>query len=255
MVVSNSAEGSLVRSLDRGLLILDALIANGVQSLGQISTAADLPKSTTHRLLMTLQARGYVVPVDGEPGSYRLGVKGTWFTSARKSIHHHLARLQAQTGETVNFGVVVGSEVEYVDRVLSDHALRWGVDIGSRVPLYCSGMGKAVLAYSQDVAQEQLAFVKKTRNTIADYESLQVQLEIIRDQGYAVDDEEFIDGVVCIAAPVRMSGAIIGAVSISGPAVRFPVSVAVECTPLLQVAGEKISAAISGDIHSPWADA
>jgi len=250
MTVGKSVEGALVRSLDRGLLILDALIATGVQSLGQISNVVDLPKSTTHRLLMTLQARGYVVPSEEVPGTYRLGVKGTWITSARWAIHQQLLRLQTQSGETVNFGVVVGDEVEYVDRVLSEHALRWGVDIGSRVPMYCSGMGKAVLAYREELVPEQPKFVQHTQSTVRDLAALRLQLKEIRSHGFAVDDEEFIEGVVCIAAPVRTAGVVTGAVSISGPTVRFPVAVAVPLTPFLQEASARISAAISGELDA-----
>ena len=87
VAVEKTTEASSVRSLDRGLLILDALIANPVQSLSQISSAVEIPKSTTHRLLMTLQFRGYVNAVAGETGLYQVGVKGMWYTSARKRIH------------------------------------------------------------------------------------------------------------------------------------------------------------------------
>jgi len=245
VAVEKTAEASSVRSLDRGLLILDALIANPVQSLNQISGAVELPKSTTHRLLMTLQSRGYVNAVAGETGLYQVGVKGMWFTSARNRIHRQLESLQSKSGETVNFGVIVGREVEYIDRVISDHALRWGVDIGSRIQMYCSGMGKAILAFREDLLPVDAEFPKRTSRTISDKVELRAQLDVVRHHGFATDDEEFIDGVMCIAVPVRdESSEVVGALSVSGPAVRFTRDVAYAFAPTLLEATNVVSAAL-----------
>ncbi len=240
-----TAEGSLVRSLDRGLQILDALIAAGTQSLSHIANAAGLPRSTTHRLLMTLQSRGYVAGSDGESGMYRLGVKGMWLTSARNTIHGQLVQLQSLTGETVNFGAIVGKDVEYIDRVISDHALRWGVDIGSRIQMHCSGMGKAILAYREDLLPDQSKLMKRTDRTISDLSELRAQFEAIRHDGFAIDDEEFMDGVMCVAAPIRdETGKVIGAVSIAGPTVRFHREAAVACASSLIATAAGISGAL-----------
>lgn len=227
MAVEKNSEHASVRSLDRGLQILDALISNREQSLSQIAGVVDLPKSTTHRLLMTLQSRGYVSAVSGETGVYRAGIKGMWFTSARNRIHQQLIALQTASGETANFGVIVGQEVEYVDRVISDHALRWGVDIGSRIPMHSSGLGKAILAFREDLVPDEMEFPKRTSRTISSMVELKAQLDVIRYHGYAFDDEEFIDGVLCVAAPVRdETSEVVAALSVSGPAVRFTKDVA-----------------------------
>ena len=245
MAMEKTTENSLVRALDRGLLILDAFIANRVQSLSQIAQVVDIPKSTTHRLLMTLQSRGYVISVDGENGVYKLGVKGLWFTSARNRIHRQLQMLQTVTGETANFGAVTGNEVEYIDRVISDHALRWGVDIGSRIEMHCSGMGKAVLAYREDLVPGSATFPKRTGRSISDLVELRAQFAVIRHYGFAFDDEEFIDGVFCIAAPIRdETGLVIGAVSVSGPSVRFTREVAMSHGSRLLAAAKAISDAL-----------
>lgn len=245
MDVEKSGDGSFVRSLDRGLFILDAFIANQTQTLAQIAGVVNLPKSTTHRLLMTLQSRGYVNAVAGESGMYRVGVKSLWFTSARNRIHRQLESLQLASGETANFGVVVGKEVEYIDRVISDQALRWGVDIGSRIPMHCSGMGKAILAYRADLQPEESELSKRTTRSISNLVELRAQLDVIRYHGFATDDEEFIGGVMCIAAPVRdETGEVVGALSVSGPSVRFTREAVLSFAPQLLEAASRVSGAL-----------
>ena len=245
MTGEKASENTAVRSLDRGLQILDAFFQSEVQSLSQIANVVDLPKSTTHRLLMTLHSRGYVTTVVGESGMYQIGVKGMWFTSARNRIHRQLVALQTASGETANFGVVVGNEVEYVDRVISDHALRWGVDIGSRIQMHSSGMGKAILAFRDDLVPEDADFPKRTDRTISNIVELRAQLDVVRHHGFAIDDEEFIDGVRCIAAPVRdESSHVVGALSVSGPAVRFTRDVAHAFGPVLLDAAANVSTAL-----------
>lgn len=238
-------EKSIVQSLDRGLLVMDTLISGHVMSLGQIADAVQLPKSTTHRILTTLESRGYVGSDTNETGMYKIAIKGMWFTTARTRIHHHLENLRSLTGETVNFGTVVGSHIEYVDRVLSDHALRWGVDIGSRIQMHCSAMGKCVMAYRDDLVPMASELPRRTANTITDVVELKAQLDVIRHHGYSVENGEFIDGVVCIAAPVRDgSGEVIGAISVSGPAVRFTKDAALGYTSQIMDAAKKISSGI-----------
>jgi DNA-binding IclR family transcriptional regulator len=240
----HASDGSIVRSLEKGLLILDSFIKNHIQSLNQISSNLDMPKSTTHRMLATLCSRGYIVGVHGENGVYKIGSKGLWFTSARTRVHELLEGLRKLTGETANVGVIVGNEIEFIDRAVSDYALRWGVDIGSRIETYCSGMGKAVLAYRPELVPNETAFVRKTGRTISSLVELRAQFEVIRFHGFAIDDEEFIAGVLCIASPIRdESGDVVGAISISGPKVRFTKDVALSFSNDLVRAAANVSKA------------
>lgn len=204
-----------------------------------------LPKSTTHRLLSTLEARGYVNVVNGETGMYKIGMKGLWFTARRSHIHQELEGLCRLTGETVNLGVVVGNEIEYVDRVLSEHALRWGVDIGSRIPMHCSALGKSVLAYREDLRPEEASLPRRTAKTITDPVELKAHLDVIRHHGYAFEDEEFIEGVVCLAAPVwDEHDEVVGAVSVSGPSVRFTRDIAMKFTAEITRVAQSVSASL-----------
>ncbi|QSO50035.1 IclR family transcriptional regulator [Alicyclobacillus mengziensis] len=235
---------------------MDTFIGRRHQSLGEVADAVQLPKSTTHRLLMTLESRGYITSVYGESGMYKIGLKGLWFTTARTRIHHQLEKLASLTGETVNLGAVTGTEIEYVDRVLSEHALRWGVDIGSRIPLHCSALGKCVLAYRDDLFPRLVELPRRTAKTITDSVELKAHLEVIRHRGYAFEDEEFIEGVLCIAAPVRDDhGEVMGAVSVSGPGVRFTKEIAIGFAEQVMTVAESVSYSIGYHIQSNEEDA
>jgi DNA-binding IclR family transcriptional regulator len=235
---------------------MDTFIGRRHQSLGEVADAVQLPKSTTHRLLMTLESRGYISSISGESGMYKIGLKGLWFTTARTRIHLQLEELRGLTGETVNLGAVTGMEIEYVDRVLSEHALRWGVDIGSRIPLHCSALGKCVLAYRTDLFPDVVDLPRRTAKTITDPVELKAHLEVIRHRGYAFEDEEFIEGVVCIAAPVRDDGGeVIGAVSVSGPCVRFTKEIAIGFAEQVMAIADSVSYSIGYNNQSMKEDA
>lgn len=233
------SEVGLVRSLDRALAILDALAAQpqGV-GLSDLSRHVGIAKSTAHRLLSTLEYRGFVVrcPEDGRyiPGPKVAGVIDVMAAPRLRAVLEDLAR---QSGESVNVGVLHGTDIVYVERVESRHALRWELTVGSRVPAYCSGMGKAILAdLPPAVRQDVLRAVPLRRlshKTITDPVALDAELRRVQAAGYAIDDEEYMDGVLCIAAAVRRGHRVIGAVSIAGPALRFTREVALAHRPAL----------------------
>lgn len=231
------------RALDRGLSLLDALLRSHPQTLAELARHTGLAKPTAYRLLLTLKRRGFVK--DAANGGYSPGMKSMWLTPAMVAIQHELDELRAKTGETANLGMLAGREVEYVARAVSTQALRWGVDIGSRVPCYCSGMGKAVMAHRSDIVYEPAELRAITARTLTDPIELETQLELVRARGYAVDDEEFIQGVYCIAVPVRgADGEVVGAVSVAGPTVRWDRTQAVKHLDTLKAAGNAISRAL-----------
>ncbi len=229
----------IVRSLDRALAILDALAATPTGlTLAELSRRVSIAKSTAHRLILTLEHRGFVVRVP-ESSCYVLGLKvsGTVHQAVKPHIHGILEELAARSGESTNLGVPHGSEVVYVDRVESQHALRWGLSIGSRVPIHCAAMGKAILAalpaQTRNDLLKSLSLQPLTGNTITTLDALTAQLREIQVSGYAIDDEEYMDGVRCIAMAVRRGPAVVGAISIAGPAVRFTRQVALAQRPAL----------------------
>jgi IclR family acetate operon transcriptional repressor len=238
--------GEEVRALERGLAILDALILQEPQTLAELARATGLPKSTVHRLLHTLALRGFV-HAEGA-GSFRLGRKAPWFGARTAPIQEALDGLRQATGETANFGLLVGREIEYVARSLSPQALLWGVDVGTRIPAYASAMGKAALAFHPEIhyASEELA--ARTPNTITDPQLLARELEKVRRDGFAFDGEEFVLGVNCIAVPVTAAGReVIGALSVAGPAVRWTRMEALLGLGPLRRAARTVSRTLGGD--------
>lgn len=236
---SDGPEPGVVRSLDRALTILDELaLAPAGLGLVELSRRAGIAKSTAHRLVSTLEQRGFVFRLPGG-GQYVLGLKavGAINPLATLILHTALEGLAQHSGESVNLGMLHGPDVVYVDRVESHHALRWGVTVGSRVPVHCSSMGKAILAELPPATRRGLlqssTLQRLTRNTITDVAALEEELRRVHTDGYAVDDEEYMDGVRCIAAAVHRGNSVIGAVSIAGPAMRFTREVALAQRPAL----------------------
>ncbi|MBE3591129.1 MAG: IclR family transcriptional regulator [Firmicutes bacterium] len=226
--------------------MLEALIRKQPQSLTELAQASGIAKSTAHRLLRTLKMRGFVHV--GPDGRYRLGAKSAWLRGLPAVVQRRLDELRARTGETANLGMLAGREIEYVARSVSAHALRWGVDVGSRVPCHCTAMGKAVLAFRPDVRVEPRELVPYTPRTVTDPEELEAQLELVRRRGYALDDEEFILGVFCVAVPVRdQDGRVVGAVSVAGPSVRWDRAAAMRHLDAIKAAGRAISRALGHD--------
>jgi len=222
-----------VQVLERAFGILDALAKNGAE-LGVVELAdrLGLHKSTVHRLLTVLECNRYVEKSPSS-GKYRLGWKlielGMHAASRlelRELARPQLERLVEETGETGHLGILQEGEVISVANVESRRTLRMPSTVGRRAPAHCTSQGKVMLAYLPCGTEHK--FVRShrlkayTRNTITRVSRLQRELEMIRERGYAVDDEEFEEGLKCIGAPVRdHSGRVIAAISIAGPTSRL----------------------------------
>lgn len=239
MVATRETPAPSLRALERGLQLLDYLIRVKESRLNRIAEETGLPASTAHRLLQALENHGYVISEDH--GLYRLGIKGQWFTAAREPIRQVLEELRRQSGETANFAMLVRDEMEYVERAVSDHALSFVVSIGERIPLNCSALGKAILAYRPELL-EAMVMERRTPHSIVDPVELHADLDVARHRGFTVDNEEYFEGVYCVAVPVFAgTGAPVGGVSVSGPTVRFGKDQAFALAADLKVAGERIS--------------
>lgn len=244
--------GATVQSLDRALAILDTvLFSKDRLGLTEISSQVGLPKSTTHRLLSTLERRGFVAR-SRATGRYRPGLKTLPGLGLGPHAHRVLERLADRSGETANLGTLVGRNVVYVDRADSPHALRWQLGVGSQVPAHCSGLGKAILAFQPPEAVDEMvpaSMEARTARTIHDRAVLLSALAEIRERRYSVDDEEFIEGVRCVAAPVwGADGEVGGAISIAGPAFRLTPQAMERHIPALLEAAAEVSALIGGTV-------
>jgi IclR family acetate operon transcriptional repressor len=202
-----------VQSLTRGLSILECLArAEGGLTLTDVSHRVQLPPSTAHRLLSTLERMGYVYQA-GELGRWYVGLQafavGSSFLSSRDFVaqsHPYMRRLMDQSGETANLAILDGTEAVFIDQVQCREMMRTIVKLGSRVPLHASGVGKAIFAALPDVDVETILRAKGlpriTAHTIIAPETMWAALRVIRQRGWSFDDEEHALGTRCVGATI-----------------------------------------------------
>lgn len=222
-----------VQSVDRAMQLLEILgeDADGYR-LTDLATRSDLSPSTVHRLLTTLEVRQFV-QFDHTDGLWHVGRKafqvGSTFAQQKNFVAPalpFLRRLRDQTRETANLGVAVDGRVIFLAQVESREIMRAITRVGGTTPMVNSGIGKALLStYSAaDVAAIVATYGmrKLTPNSLTRAGDLRDDLARIRSQGYSVDDEEFQQGLRCIAAPVyNQQGEAFCAISVSGLAQRL----------------------------------
>jgi DNA-binding IclR family transcriptional regulator len=209
--------------LSRAAAILDAFkVDPPVVSLSELSCRSGLPKSTVHRLAEQLLALGWLERVTG---GYRVGMRlfevgelAGQCNRMRDSALPHLRKLATTTLWAIHLAVLDRNEVVYLDKIPAKE-----VDIpsrtGGRMPAYCTGLGKAMLAYEGDEGIERVIAAgldRRTSKTLTSPDEFRQDLELIRRTGVAYDDEESCPGIACVAAPIRGSGRAIGAVSVTG---------------------------------------
>lgn len=222
-----------VQSAERIFEILEALVQSGPVTLTELSTRLSLHKSTVHRLLKSLILMGYARQEE-ESGKYLptykvLGLAGMLLSKLDilAVARPHLERLMRQTHETVHFVQRENTHIIYVDKVESDaNSIRMVSRIGLRQPMYSTGVGKAILAQMKDSeireVWKQSEIQPFTPHTIITPEQLMQEIELVRRQGYALDNEENELGVRCIAASVTdFYGRATNAFSISAPVSRM----------------------------------
>jgi IclR family pca regulon transcriptional regulator len=246
------------QSLERGLAILSCFTPKRpVLGIADIADELGMSRSTTHRYVITLLALGYLE--QGASRKYRLGLRVTDLgmsalnsTGLREHAQPYLEELRQRTSYSVSLAVLDGPEILYVDRARS---FRRGqgqagpdVRIGSRLPAYCTAMGKLLIASLPEAAQRELiASMKLTKsgpNTITSKKALRDELDEVRDANFAVDDEELAKGLYSIAAPVRDEGRdVVAAVEIALPSSMISIGELVDALgPHLISTADRISA-------------
>lgn len=224
--------GTIVRSVDKALAILEYMaVKDGSAGLAEIGQVLALNASTAHHLLSTLRQRGFVEQ-DPATRRYHLSLKCLEVGQAARShldlrtlATPHLHSLAHQTQENSNLAILDGQEVVYLAQAESGRMMRMFTRPGARAPLHATGVGKCLLAWLGETEKEAivagLPLTRYTGKTICQREGLLSHLAEVRRRGYALDDEEREEGVVCIASPVRdHTGKVVAAISISGPAGR-----------------------------------
>lgn len=234
VAAANAADrGGQVQVLTRALSILNLLAqSESGLSLTEVAQATGLAGSTAHRLLTSLEAERYV-RFDAEVRLWSVGVQafiaGSGFLKTRNVVQMarpHMRILMERSGETVNLAVEDGGLAVYLSQVECREMMRSFARLGARVPMHCSGVGKALLSalsavdLTRVLARHGLAAM--TPRTLTDEAALRADLEAIRVRGYAVDDEEHAVGLRCVAAVVfNEHGDPACAISLAGPMARM----------------------------------
>jgi IclR family acetate operon transcriptional repressor len=253
-----------VQSLTRGLSILDALAKSAAGlTLTDVAQRVELPPSTTHRLLSTLEKMGYVHQA-GDLGLWFIGLQafrvGTTFLENRDFVadsHAYMHRLMEQAGETVNLAILDGTDAVFVAQVQCHEMMRTLVKLGSRVPLHASGVGKALFAALPDAQVDAILKVKGlpriTENTIVAVETMWAALRVIRQRGYSFDDEEHARSTRCVGAAIFDEHAEpLGAISIAGPSSRMPDERIRHLGPVVAHIAEELTRHLGGKWPHPY---
>ena len=215
--------------------ILDYFIKKGKPvTLTEVSEKLNLYPSTVHRILDTLSYLNYV---DQLPGfkSYQLGLKALELGMAKlshidliKEAEPFLAELSRKFNENAYLGVLFEGMVFYQARMEAFRTVKLETHLGTRTYFNCSALGKVLIAFlpkdEREKIYKKVGFHKSTENTIINKKQFEKEINKVREQGFAIDNEEYEKDIQCIAAPIRdRLGKVIAAVSISGPSYRFHV--------------------------------
>ncbi len=254
-VSGQEVDKQMTSGVVRTIAILETLSRNHQINLENLAKETKLPKATLLRFLSTLVALGYVYrdPTDLYSLTLKLfslgshGLEHIDFISMANPVAQ---RLCTELGETVHMGVLEGKSAVYVLKKESSFTIRMYSRVGKTIPLYCTAIGKVLLS---DMSERELQlYLSKvplkpfTPNTIKDEQALRAELELIRAQGWASDDEEHEMGTLCIGSPIRdYTGRVIAAMSVSWPLFRFDPenkkrivsSILSECTNLSKLLG------------------
>jgi DNA-binding IclR family transcriptional regulator len=241
-----------ITALQRGLRLLHLFSESPLGlTAKQVAGLSRLPVSTVHRFLANLVTAGFL-SCDGD-GSYHLGI--ACFTIGQAAVGQldirrlslrYLRELNQQTRETIHLTVRHGLSAVYVEKLDSPEPLRIYSRTGASVPLYCTAVGKVMLAYMPADEQErvlsEVELKRHTPNTVGNLQELQTELYRVRKNGYACDLEEHEMYIRCVAAPIwDHTGSVQASLSLTAPVVRMPVARLRQLAPLIQAAGLEIS--------------
>jgi IclR family acetate operon transcriptional repressor len=201
-------------------------------SIREASRNLGYSPGTVQKLISALSAQGYVVQDKSTkryhlgPEAVQLGLTALSRLEIRRIAHPHLEALSRESGETVFLGIARDKHAIYIDKVVSAHPVRMDAPLGVNRPYNCTAVGKVLLAGLPDEEFERLAadgaFEQRTERSVSEAEALRAEIEQVRVQGWARDDEEYISGAGCVAAPVHdHEGQVIAALTVSGPAARI----------------------------------
>lgn len=236
---TDTSKAGTVRSLDRGIQLLRILSREGNLALTELALRVGLPPSTAYRLLVTMQQND-IVEFQESTQEWRVGVEafriGCAFTARNKIVeagYDVMRRLVDETGESANIAVANDGYVVFLSQIETSNPIRAFFPPGTRTPMHASGIGKMLLAELDRSDVESIlmrvGLEEFTSKTLTSPKKLFEELDLIRERGWSLDDEECYSGMRCIAAPIyNAKGMSVTGISISGPTARLTDSAAPE---------------------------
>jgi DNA-binding IclR family transcriptional regulator len=217
-----------VQSIERAFAVIELLDSHGELGISEISRLLSLERSTVHRIVSTVRNLGYL---NQNPCNHKYSNSFKFFEigndvvkrlGLRQQAAPFLRELSEKTHEAVNLAILDGDRVIYIDKIESQSTIKVDLSVGKRFPPYCTGLGKILLAWLPEEKVLEIVgpppFRKYTENTTTSMEVLLSQLREIRSREIAWDNEEYVQGLFCIAAPVRgSSGDVVAALSVALP--------------------------------------
>ncbi|QCS44957.1 IclR family transcriptional regulator [Natrinema versiforme] len=227
--VPNERPGRRIRSVEIAFTILKTIRKRDRITVTELANELGHSKSTVHSHLRTLEDQEIIVR---EGNGYRLGLQILDMANDVREqacnynvIVEKVDELANETGEIAQFGLEEHGQLAYLYKARGEHAVETASRIGQKQPIYSTSLGKAILAHLPSDRTEEIVstaeFTPRGPNTITNERELYENLETIAERGYAIDDEENIEGLRCVAAPIKNDEIIHGAISVTGPASRI----------------------------------
>lgn len=221
--------GRRIRGVQIAFSIIDLLQTEDKQTLTEIADELGHSKSTVHSHLKTLVDQEILVP---EEDGYRLSLRILDMAKHVRDqvgnydvIEKEVDELASETGEIAHFGIEEYGQVSYFCKAMGSRAVETASRVGTQQPMYSTSLGKTILAHLPSEKQEQVvaecSFEPRTQKTITTPAGLYEECQTIAERGYGIDNEENIQGLRCVAAPVKNEDTVLGAISVSGPTSRF----------------------------------
>lgn len=228
-VQKDNHPGRTIRSVSIAFNIIEVLQERNHVGVTELANELDHSKSTIYSHLQTLSERNILVQ---DADGYRLSLRILdMANSVREQIGNYdvitseVDKLAEETGEIAHFGIEEHGKTSYLYKATGEQAVETRSRVGIQQPMYSTSLGKTILAFMPASRTEEIVesmeYTTFTPRTVGGPKELYEELDVIAERGYGIDDEENIEGLRCVAAPVKRSETVLGAISITGPSSRF----------------------------------
>jgi DNA-binding IclR family transcriptional regulator len=220
-------------ALEKAIVVLNAITSSAhAVSLAELAESIDMPRQTIHRVLQALSDTNLIIRAPNKdrylvgPELTRMSARALRTLNTQPPVRSILEELVEETGETCNIGVLDQGEVIYIERLEGHSPLRLQLEVGSRVPGYCTAIGKLLIAYQHKNIRTRLIETIKpnqfTSRTLLTAESFEKAFSEIRANAYSMNNQEHVDGLIAVAVPIRDSdGAVIAGLAVHGSITRM----------------------------------